>query len=152
MKKLLVVGVIVLLLGLIVSPISGFGLDKQSFKLSSDSNILIELYGMPGLSCSLGGGLFKITGAIKNTGQNTVFNIYWRISTYGRNILLGGESSDTVPSLRPGEEINISSKLIFGLGLATIGFTISFDNFPKIEIFIDALILLFYIWLAPGGG
>lgn len=89
----------------------------------SDVHLISISGGAPIISIqSVNGGLFKIKATIKNTGNLTATNINWNITLTG-GAFIGKESIGTIPSLNPGSEKEIQSKLIIGLGATTVKIT-----------------------------
>jgi len=120
---------------------------------NEDRYPLMEPYGMTELSFNFRGGLFKISGYIKNIGNNTAFNVQWKISIDYGFILFGRNSSGTIPKpLLVGKETEVSSKLIFGFGPIIITVTAWADNAPLVSRTISGFLLLFFIKINPGGG
>ncbi|UCD12868.1 MAG: PKD domain-containing protein [Thermoplasmatales archaeon] len=62
------------------------------------------------------GGLFRVKTVIKNTGDGEATLVTWNINLTGGLILLGRRTSGTIESILPGEQVNITSRLIFGIG------------------------------------
>ncbi|UCD13652.1 MAG: right-handed parallel beta-helix repeat-containing protein [Thermoplasmatales archaeon] len=118
---------------------------------NSDRYPLMEPYGMTELT--IGIGLFRILGSIKNIGSKTAFNVHWKITIDGGIILLGRHSSGIIPKpLLPDEETEVSSKLVFGIGRIMITVELWADNVPYVSETISGLLLLFFIKINPGGG
>ena len=101
---------------------------------------------MTTLSLDFKGGLFKWSGIIKNTGNTTAFNVQWNIVNDGGIILVGRESSGTLPKpLRPGEETQVSSSLILGFGKIRITIAIWADNAPYVSKSTPGTLFLFFV-------
>jgi hypothetical protein len=75
------------------------------------------------------GGLFKVNAVIKNTGDAAATNVQWSIKLTGGLIILGKESSGTIPTIAAGATADISSKLILGLGKTIM--TVTADTATK---------------------
>ncbi len=75
------------------------------------------------------GGLFKVNAVIKNTGDTAVTNIQWSIKLTGGLIILGKESTGTIPTIEAGATADISSKLILGVGKTVL--TVTADTASK---------------------
>jgi len=86
------------------------------------------------------GGLFKVTAVIKNTGGATAANVQWSIKLTGGLIVLGKESSGTIPTIAAGATADISSKLILGFGKTVM--TVTADTATKSQ---NATILFVFI-------
>jgi hypothetical protein len=69
------------------------------------------------------GGLFKVNAVIKNTGGAAATNISWSIKLTGGLIILGKESTGTIPTIAAGATADISSKLILGFGKTVVAVT-----------------------------
>ena len=107
--------------------------------------------GLPALDIgSLKGGLFKVKSIIKNKGEAEATDIQWTITLDGGLILLGKESSGEIGYLDPGEEAEINSKIIFGLGKTVVRAT---ADIPEHTDTRDqrATVVLFFINVNPGG-
>jgi hypothetical protein len=68
---------------------------------------------------SIGGGLFRVTVEIVNTGPVPATGINWEINLDGGLIILGGSTTGTI-DLNPGEFKNIQTGIIIGFGSTTI--------------------------------
>ena len=127
------------------------GIGDTPFNISGGSNRdmypLIEPYGMTRLTFSrISAGLFKFLITIKNIGNKTAFNVQWNITFDGGFILLGRHYSVALPKpLLSGEEMSISSNLVFGFGRILINITAWADNAPVISITSPGFLLLFFV-------
>ena len=116
---------------------------------NEDRYPLMEPYGITKLSFV---PVFRFLGSIKNIGNHTAFNVQWKTTIDGGFILLGRESSGTLPKpLLPGEEITVKSKLIFGFGRITITVELWADNVPYRSVSFSAMLFFFFIKLIKGG-
>jgi hypothetical protein len=88
---------------------------------------------------------------LKNTGDAEATDVEWAITLDGGVILLGKESTGTIPYIGPGETIDIRSGAILGLGPTSITAT---ANIPEGSAFRKqtGTIILFFIIVNPGGG
>jgi hypothetical protein len=86
------------------------------------------------------GGLFKVNAVIKNTGGVAAANVQWSIKLTGGLILLGKESSGTIPTIEAGATVDISSKLILGVGKTVL--TVTADTATKSQ---NATVLFVFI-------
>lgn len=87
------------------------------------------------------GGLFKVNAIIRNTGEAAATNVSWSIKLDGGLILLGKDSTGTIPSIAAnGGQATITSKLIIGFGKTTI--TVTAGTASKNQ---TATVLLFFI-------
>ena len=75
------------------------------------------------------GGLFKLNAVIKNTGDAAATNVQWSIKLTGGLIILGKESTGTIPTIEAGATADISSKLILGFGKTVM--TVTADTATK---------------------
>jgi hypothetical protein len=90
------------------------------------------------------GGLFKIKATVKNIGGGTASNINWSIKLTGGLILLGKETTGNILALNAGDEREITSKTIIGLGktVVTVSAECAESSATKDQ---DATVLLFFI-------
>jgi len=86
------------------------------------------------------GGLFKVNAVIKNTGGAAAANVQWSIKLTGGLIILGKESSGTIPTIEAGATADISSKLILGVGKTVM--TVTADTTTKSQ---NATVLFVFI-------
>lgn len=99
-------------------------------------------YGTP-LAIEIGnitGGLFKVNAVIKNTGSTTATNVQWGIKLTGGLVILGKESTGSIPSIAAGATTDISSNVILGLGKTVL--TITADAATKTQ---NATVLIVFI-------
>lgn len=89
---------------------------------------------------NISGGLFKVNAVIKNTGDEAATNIQWSIKLTGGFIMLGEESTGTIPTIAAGATADISSKLILGFGKTAI--TVTADTAIKSQ---NATLLFVFI-------
>lgn len=69
------------------------------------------------------GGLLKVNAVVKNTGSAAAANVSWSIKLNGGIILLGKETTGSIPTLAAGADETITSGLILGFGKTTITVT-----------------------------
>jgi hypothetical protein len=89
------------------------------FTILGDGVYLYKYYNPPVPVIEIGnitGGLFKVNAVIKNTGDAAATNVQWSIKLTGGLIILGKESTGTIPTIAAGATVDISSKLILGFG------------------------------------
>jgi hypothetical protein len=89
---------------------------------------------------NVSGGLLKVNAVIKNTGDATATNVQWSIKLTGGLIILGKESTGTIPTIEAGSIADISSKLILGFGKTVM--TVTADTATTSQ---NATVLLFFI-------
>ena len=65
------------------------------------------------------GGFFKVSAVIKNLGEIEATNIQWSIILDG-GIILGRETTGTIPNIPPGGNVTVNSNLILGFGELTV--------------------------------
>ena len=115
---------------------------------NQDRYPLMEPYGMTELTISIRSGLFKFSGIIKNIGNKTAFNVQWKITVDGGIVLIGRESSGYLPRpLLAGEEMSVSSGLVFGFGRIVITVSVWADNAPLVSESIPGILILFFIMI-----
>jgi len=98
------------------------------------------------------GGLFFVKSAIRNSGMWEATDVSWNMKLTGGQIILGDESKGTISSIPIGEQRDIHSKLIFGLGPTTITVTAQAEDGSHDVDDRGAYVLFFYIKINPGGG
>lgn len=78
----------------------------------------------PGIEIdTISGGLFKVSAVIKNTGTAAATDVQWSITLTGGLILLGKESTGTIPTIGAGATADIASQIILGFGKTVITVT-----------------------------
>jgi len=65
------------------------------------------------------GGFFKISAVIRNLGEIEATNIQWSITLDG-GIILGRETTGTIPNIPPDGNVTVNSNLILGFGEITV--------------------------------
>lgn len=83
----------------------------------------------------------KITATIQNTGDANATNLVWTIQLDGLLILLGKQTTNTIPLLPPTTSEPITSKFIFGFGKTNFIITASCDEGVTTEIITPVLLL-----------
>ncbi|UCF12981.1 MAG: hypothetical protein JSW06_01665 [Thermoplasmatales archaeon] len=106
---------------------------------------------LPALIVGVIKGGLKVSVPIINTGNAEADDINWKITVDGGFILLGKETTGTIPTIPLGEEEIVRSSLIFGFGQTTVTVTadIPEDSDNRNQ---GAFLLLFYINVHPSGG
>jgi subtilisin family serine protease len=97
------------------------------------------------------GGLLKVGSNIWNRGAVEATNVNYRITFDGGLIILGKETTGTIPNIPPGEYVEALSTPIIGLGKTRIRIEV---DIPESQDFreLGATILFFLIHVNPGGG
>ncbi len=95
--------------------------------------------------------LIKVGVIIRNKGAAPAENVDWQITLDGGTILMGKESSGTITSIAPGEEIEITSKLIFGFGKTKITAYAEIPEGSDLRTQ-SATVFLFITIVTAGGG
>ncbi len=92
-----------------------------AFTLVGDGIYLYKYYNPSAIEIEdISGGLFKVKAIIKNTGDTAATDVEWSIKLTGGLIILGEESTGTIPTITAGATADISSKLILGFGKTVI--------------------------------
>jgi len=86
------------------------------------------------------GGLFKVNAVIMNIGLGAATDVAWSMKLDGGLILVGKETTGSIPTIAAGGQVTISSGLIIGLGKTTI--TVTAGTATKD---VPATVLLFFI-------
>jgi len=90
-------------------------------------------------------GRYGITMIIKNIGDSDCTNVKWSITFDGGIILLGRETSGTILCIPPGENVTVSSGLIFGFGRTIITVSVESAGGSPVTKEQEAFIFLFFI-------
>lgn len=102
---------------------------------------------LPNLKISnITGGFFKIKAKIRNMDVVGTVNVSWSITLNGGLIFLGRETKGTI-NIPAGDEKEIISRLIFGIGKPSLTITIELPDGSSKSKKIDACVLLFLILL-----
>ncbi len=96
-------------------------------------------------------GFFRIKATIKNAGAVEALDVAWNIILNG-GAFIGQESMGTVASILPGEQIEVQSGIILGIGPTSVTVTAEVDPGISDTREQDGTILLFLILINPGGG
>ncbi len=128
------------------------GISDTPYSISGGENKdrypLMEPYGMTKLTMNIGWGLLKFSGSIKNIGNKTAFNVQWKITIDGGFILFRREFSGHLPRpLLAGEELSVSSGIVFGFGRIVITVAVWADNAPLISESIPGTLFLIFLML-----
>ncbi len=108
--------------------------------------------GLPSLELDiLEGGVLRAQTELINNGDAEATDVNWNIKLQGGLILLGKESSGTIPYIGPGETVNIQTKLVFGLGSTRIIAQATTPESSDLRTQ-NAFVLLFFLNVNPGGG
>jgi gingipain R len=113
---------------------------------------LIEIVDGPLLDVGLiNGGFFRIKSVIRNHGATEAENVEWRISLDGGTILMGKESTGTIPTIASDGVVEVQSGMIFGFGSTRVTVHAEINEGAD---FRDqgATVFLFYVHIKPGGG
>jgi len=92
------------------------------------------------------GGLFKIHVDISNVGDGVATDVDWNILLSGGRVIAGENTSGAIKDMAPGNQITVTSDLIFGISMNTVvmvNANIEGGNADRMEA--DATILFFYI-------
>lgn len=93
----------------------------------------------------ISGGVFRVTSLIKNNGGIPATNVEWSITLSG-GVFIGKQTTGEIPSLAPGEQQTISSKMILGFGATVVSVNVSVPESSDMQTK-SGLILLFFVRL-----
>lgn len=93
------------------------------------------------------GSLFRISADVNNIGDGEAKNVEWSIKLTSGLIIIGRETSDTIDNIIPGEDENIRSRPIFGLGKTNIVFNAEVQYGKSDTKTVDAFLFGFYVWV-----
>ncbi len=100
------------------------------------------------LDIVFGGSIFASTIMIKNTGNETAWNIEWQYTVKGGILqMINATMNGTWPELAPGDSLPIKIGFLFGLGPISFTITARAVNAPEVSITKDALLLFIFILL-----
>ncbi|UCD13278.1 MAG: nitroreductase family protein [Thermoplasmatales archaeon] len=99
---------------------------------------------------SIQGGFFKIKSTIKNNDFFDASDVQWNIVLDGGFILTGRKTTDVITSIPGGDETEIKSNPIIGLGPITVRVTAEVPESSTTRQR-DGFVFLFYIKVNPGG-
>ena len=127
-KKILVIGILSILLLLLPSLASAqIGNDTDNASLQNGPILII---------CNEGGQL-----VVKNIGDEPAYNVELSVKLEAAIVFFGSHISGTITVLNPGESEPIRQGFIFGLGPATMTYTVSADNAETFEWRISGYLL-----------
>ncbi|UCF50599.1 MAG: hypothetical protein JSU91_03720 [Thermoplasmatales archaeon] len=93
------------------------------------------------------GGLFNIDATVINNGTDDVVNAIWNIDVEYGLIPIGRHSEGVIDLLTPGEKVDISSKLILGLGNCLVKIKVEMPDETEDSAEVDAKVFIFFIKL-----
>jgi len=94
----------------------------------------------------INGNLFYINVVISNVGDGIATNVNWNILLNGGYFFSGKNTSDTIEYIEPGDQIKVTSELIFGLsGKTIITASANMDGQNKVSKELESSIFLFFI-------
>lgn len=94
---------------------------------------------------NISGGLSKIKVSINNNGDGEAINLSWNINLYGGFFIRGQESSGNILKIKPGEQFNITSNRIFGIGRTEVAVTVETSDGDSLKKTENGLVFLFII-------
>jgi len=98
------------------------------------------------------GGLFKVSAVIKNIGTSELTGVNWKISLDG-GALIGKVNEGEIPGgIPPGGQETVTSKIIVGFGKTVVTVDAWIPDGSSATKQQSGFILLFYIYIKPGGG
>jgi hypothetical protein len=96
------------------------------------------------------GGFFKVSSTIKNRGETEATNIVWKITLDGGRIFKGKETTGTISSISPGDEVAITSDTILGFGQTLVKVTAEIPESSDIKSQ-KGMMYLIFININPAG-
>lgn len=97
------------------------------------------------------GGLFRVNSNIKNRGYFNATNVSWDIDFEGGLILMGRQTSGSIPLILSNEEIEINSKTVIGFGPTSVKVTADLDDGTPDTREQKGFVFLFLINTKPSG-
>ena len=91
----------------------------------------------------IAGGL-GVSAVIENTGNEAATNVAWTI-TLGGTVFLGGETSDTIATLAPGDTATIKTGFPLGFGDIDISISATCDEGATASASAQGKLLLFFV-------
>lgn len=116
MKKILVIGIILVLSGMISTPII-------SASNNPESGSKVERNYQPLLTVEFKGSSIVIT----NIGDKPANNVAVQVSFEGL-IFIGKDSTNSIGTIMPGEEYTSALGFVFGIGPVTIHVEVTYDD------------------------
>jgi hypothetical protein len=90
-------------------------------------------------------GGFGVRSSISNNGTGNASDIYWNITLDGGLIIVGWETTGTIPLLAVGEEIEIQSNLILGFGRPLIRVAAECQEGASVSTSAEGMVVLFFV-------
>jgi hypothetical protein len=126
--------------------------DENGGQSGWSAPLMVEIIQAPVLELGvIQGGALRVESVLRNRGAVDASDITYTVTLDGGIILMGKETTGTISSLAPGDTAMVTSGLIFGFGKTRVIIEV---EIPESYDFRDqgATILLFYVFVTPGGG
>ncbi len=126
--------------------------DENGGQSGWSAPLMVDIIQAPVLELGvIQGGALRAESVLRNRGAVDAVDIAYTVTLEGGFILLGKETTGTIPTLAPGESAVVSSGPIFGFGKTRVLIEV---EIPESYDFRDqgATVILFYVYVTPGGG
>ena len=126
--------------------------DENGGQSGWSAPLMVDIIQAPVLELGvIQGGALRAESILRNRGAVDAVDIAYTVTLDGGFILLGKESTGTIPTLAPGDTAMVTSGPIFGFGKTRVIIEV---EIPESNDFRDqgATVILFYVHVTPGGG
>jgi hypothetical protein len=93
------------------------------------------------------GGFLKVDAEIKNTGETDATNVSWKISLQDGIILVGGEASGSIATLKAGNTETVTDSPVLGFGSVDIIVTASADGVEEVEKTAKGFVFVVFVFI-----
>lgn len=113
---------------------------SQPFILNIADGPILEISG-------IAGGLFTIDMTIRNIGVVDAVGVDWAIDLDGGLCILGQQSSGRITGIAAGDEVTVTSDLIFGFGKTVVNATVTLSDVTMDAKEADAVVVFVFIMM-----